>query len=200
MQKEELYDILNNRRAFDNQIHEDLKATVDKYPYFQTIQILYLKNLKETYHPDFEQVLKKVAVSVPDRKKLYHYLQEKHEVISNPGSISAEHEKKSVFDFEAEDDNSSKYSLIDKFLASDSGKIKRNSETDDEWQSSENEAVKKSVEEDGEIVSETLATIYLQQKKYEKAIKAFEKLSLKYPEKSVYFASRIKEIEDLKNI
>ncbi|MCG6187961.1 hypothetical protein [Maribellus maritimus] len=200
MQKEELYDILNNRKAFDNQIQEDLKAAVDEYPYFQTAQILYLKSLKETYHPNFEQVLKNVAVSVPDRKKLYHYLQTKHKVTTNTEIVSTEQEEKTVFAFDAEGDNSSKYSLIDKFLASDSGKIKRKSETDNEWQSGENEAVKKSEEEDGEIVSETLATIYLQQKKYEKAISAFEKLSLKYPEKSVYFASRIKEIEDLKNI
>jgi hypothetical protein len=43
------------------------------------------------------------------------------------------------------------------------------------------------------VVSETLAKIYLQQGHHEKATKAFEKLSLKYPEKSAYFAALAKE-------
>ena len=64
----------------------------------------------------------------------------------------------------------------------------------------ENEIESNSVKENEEVVTETLAVIYLQQKKYDKALNAFQKLSLKYPEKSVYFASRIKEIESLKNI
>jgi hypothetical protein len=46
------------------------------------------------------------------------------------------------------------------------------------------------------VVSETLANIYFQQEKYELAKQAYESLSLKYPEKSVYFAARLKEIEE----
>jgi len=55
--------------------------------------------------------------------------------------------------------------------------------------------LKNSVAEPDEMVTETLAMIYFQQKKYDKALEAFQKLSLKYPEKSAYFASRIEEIE-----
>lgn len=56
-----------------------------------------------------------------------------------------------------------------------------------------------SVQEDDDLVTETLATIYADQGNPEKAIKAFKKLQLKYPEKRVYFANRIKEIQNQLN-
>jgi len=57
-----------------------------------------------------------------------------------------------------------------------------------------------SVQENDDLVTETLASIYADQGKYEKAIQAFKKLQLKYPEKSSYFASRIKSIEQKLNL
>jgi len=56
-----------------------------------------------------------------------------------------------------------------------------------------------SVQEDDDLVTETLANIYVHQQHFEKAIKAFEKLQLKYPEKSSYFANRIKDIQNQLN-
>lgn len=47
------------------------------------------------------------------------------------------------------------------------------------------------------LMTETLAKIYLEQKKYSKAIQAYEILILKYPEKSSLFADRILDIKDL---
>jgi hypothetical protein len=54
-----------------------------------------------------------------------------------------------------------------------------------------------SIKEDSEIVTESLAKIYMQQKLYGKAINIYEKLSLKYPKKSAYFASQIDKINKL---
>lgn len=45
------------------------------------------------------------------------------------------------------------------------------------------------------IVSETLAKVYYEQKKYSLAIETYKKLRLVYPEKSSYFAALIKEVE-----
>jgi len=57
--------------------------------------------------------------------------------------------------------------------------------------------ITKSVEEPTHLMTETLAKVYLEQKKYNKAIQAYEILILKYPEKSSFFADRINEIKNL---
>jgi hypothetical protein len=54
---------------------------------------------------------------------------------------------------------------------------------------------KHSLDESTVLVSETLAKIYWMQKNYDKAIKAYEQLSLQNPKKSVFFANQIKKIK-----
>ncbi|WP_431159322.1 hypothetical protein [Winogradskyella poriferorum] len=49
------------------------------------------------------------------------------------------------------------------------------------------------------LMTETLARIYLEQKNYDKAIQSYKILSLKYPEKSSFFADQIKLITELKD-
>lgn len=84
--------------------------------------------------------------------------------------------------------------LIDKFI-SEEPKISRPSPKQDFF-SPVNKA-RQSVQEDDEFVTETLANIYLKQGSYAKAIKTYETLSLKFPEKKLYFAARIKEIKKI---
>ena len=48
-----------------------------------------------------------------------------------------------------------------------------------------------------ELMTETLAKVYLEQKNYKKAIQAYRILSLKYPEKNSFFADRIAELEKI---
>ena len=48
------------------------------------------------------------------------------------------------------------------------------------------------------VMTETLARVYTEQKKYNSAIEAYEILSLKFPEKSGFFADRIKMLKKLK--
>ncbi len=199
MDKEDFYYIINGNGIPDNERIEVLRTIVDEFPYFQVAQLYYLKSLKE-FNLNFSEVLNKVAVSVPDRKKLYRFLNTKPEMES--GILGFNLEKNSQTEFGPKDNENIRpqNSLIDKFLASDTGSLRQKQGNNPEYQNVENEIVSNSVKEDEEVVTETLAMIYLQQKKYDKALNAFQKLSLKYPEKSVYFASRIKEIERLKNI
>lgn len=59
----------------------------------------------------------------------------------------------------------------------------------------ENKA-RKSSEEQFDLVTETLASIYAEQAMYVKAIEVYKKLILRFPEKKSYFATRIKELEE----
>ncbi len=47
-----------------------------------------------------------------------------------------------------------------------------------------------------ELITETIARVYEMQKKYQKAVRAYEILSLKYPEKNDFFAARIFELKN----
>ena len=61
-------------------------------------------------------------------------------------------------------------------------------------------AAKKSLEPDEDLATETLAKIALKQNNYLKAIKIYEKLSLRFPEKFTIFATQIKKIKTDNNL
>ena len=52
--------------------------------------------------------------------------------------------------------------------------------------------------DDDAFITETLAQVYARQGNVSKAKKAYKLLSLKYPEKSIYFANQIKKLDQLK--
>ena len=84
-----------------------------------------------------------------------------------------------------------KLALIDKFIEANPKipPIKKEAESSFKLElSSENSPY---------LMTETLARVYLEQNKYDKAIQAYEILILKYPEKSSFFANRISDIKIL---
>ena len=95
------------------------------------------------------------------------------------------------FPLEKEVIKKKKFELIDRFIENNP-KIAPASSTTKKIN------IKESIKLDkNELMTETLAKVYLEQKKYKKAIQAYKILSLKYPEKSGFFADRIKAVEKI---
>ena len=112
------------------------------------------------------------------------------EIKSSPLSVSAGASDQSVND-EGEELSLSDDELIEKFLLEDPKIVPSRAE----FYSPVNQA-KKSVMDHDDVVSETLARIYLKQGNRQKARWCYEKLILLHPEKSAFFAALLKEIPE----
>jgi len=82
--------------------------------------------------------------------------------------------------------------LITNFIKGEPGPIRADQET-----SLKGDVSLTSIREHDGFITDTLAQIYVKQGLYAKAIYAYEKLSLKYPEKSAYFAAQIEKIRNI---
>ena len=93
--------------------------------------------------------------------------------------------------------NTSKESdIIDSFLQKD---VKVISEKSENIEYTPSNLARLSIVDDEDFITETLAKIYVDQGNLPKALTAYKKLLLKYPEKKTYFAAQIEKIEkDLK--
>ncbi|PIF05463.1 MAG: hypothetical protein CSA36_06485 [Draconibacterium sp.] len=195
MDADRLHTLFAQPELLDTESAEELKKLTDTYPWFSLAWMLYAKNLQVIDSADFELVLKKAIVRVNNQKLFARFLSATTSPtvpVDQPYDLAGA---------TAEGLPEAKNILIDRFLSSEhdlplqKNKTKVVAEADD-YQ----DIVERSATDAGELATETLANIYIEQKKFGKAIQVLEKLSLKYPEKSIYFATRIKETEELKNI
>lgn len=130
-----------------------------------------------------EKIRLKVELLQKVKQKLAAIESEKNETFTNTSSNA---------NTEAQSPLKSKLDIIDKFIKEEPS-ITRPDKTgffDPDL------AVIESAEDSNELVSETLAKIYKNQGKYQKAIEIYQILSLNYPEKSSYFAGQIQELEN----
>ena len=196
----------------------ELEALVMKYPYFTTAQVLLAVNMTRDNHEKAQQQLKLAAAMAPDRNTLRKLcIQLPDEYVVNEEDIDlqmaqleekkknldelmaiinykiAELERKKTAPKKAEK-KLSKAEIIDKFIAENPSISRPKQEFFNPIS-----AAQESVIDQENIVSETLAMIYEKQGYFEKAISIYEKLKLKYPEKSIIFAGQINALKNKLN-
>ena len=172
--------------------HEIIQSELSIKPKINTLEQSILTSIKgaEVIDEDTKLANEKLNIGKP----LDFSINEKHSFqewlqLSRIQPINRETEIKSISENTILDlDKKKKAALIDKFIES-SPKIPPLRPTETTAIPSESNQ-----SDDAYLMTETLARVYLEQKKYKRAIQAYEILILKYPEKSSFFADRISDI------
>ena len=260
MISENLHSLMNNPVLLTRDTLSDLEGLIKTYPYFQTGRMLHLKNLQTTNDVRFSNEMKKTALYVGDRNKLFHYIEgeplritkdssrnqdksdsagrtialidsflsDKNNTLPSPapeekieqstkisGNIPLPKKMLASYDYltflltshesETEKEKGEEQpkeparfqhqELIDNFISENKEGEKIFIKPLPENDNKENIGMQKEKEEKEEFFSETLAKIYIKQKRYEKALDIIRKLYLKYPEKNAFFADQIRFLE-----
>ena len=228
----------------------ELRNLLARYPYFQSLRLLYLKNLYILHDISFGGELRKAVLYIADRRQLFRLIEGDRYALHPHASahiVGKELEKEPSID--------RTLSLIDAFLATVPEEHSQTTELDyamdytaylirddeetnetdssstseteegislklpkednplllplieEETDEAEEEKVvvadetpRSAVEEteqDDSCFTETLAKIYIKQRRYDKALEIIKKLSLNYPKKNAYFADQIRFLEKL---
>ena len=186
--------IIKNFDPKDEKQTLELKKILNSYPYFQSVSAYLLKTLKIQEKESFNELLPRTALLSYDRKTLRDWLFTSEEIDTPDNSKVEKYSFLDWFDIINDDipKVEKKLDLINEFIKN-SPKIEFSKE-----EKSENEIIINTKIKD-ELITETLAKIYVTQKKFNKAIKAYDILSLKYPKKSSFFADQINYIKKLKS-
>ena len=194
-----------------------LEDLVQEFPYYQTAQLLITKGLLNTDSIRYNRQLKKAAAYAIDRKQLFKLIILKKAEKTTISEISKNTEDSLAMGQPLAFNNKEEYSFSEWLAVSKVEKIDRTPKPNTK-QLIDNfigkkisiskpkktdffkpiNVAKESLIENESIVTPTLAKVYLEQGYYDKAISAYTKLCLKYPEKNSLFANQIKLINKLK--
>jgi len=206
-------------QLLDQNSVEGLKEIISDYPSFPAARMLYLRNLRNINSYKFESELIKHALFIPDRLVLYHFLTDTFK--ANQEFELLPFDKKAFeqfFDQNTEhqlsdldlpetgsfqligepirndaSEGNDPIDLIDRFIIQNPT-IKTNVQP---FSKSIDNTDEQHDELDDALITETLAGVYVKQGLFIEALSAYQKLSLKFPEKNSYFATQIEEIKKL---
>ena len=182
-----------------------IAESLKKYPYCHVLHMAHLKSLHNSSCFSFPRELARAAIHIPDRAALFELINNtkggyQNEQAKEQAVTSEQDAPRELGDWikDQQSGASGIEGLIDKFIKTNP-RIKPARETagDDNYASAEKtdgELYEPHVES---LMTETLARIYAEQKKYDRAIEAYRILMLKNPKTSSFFANRIEELKVL---
>ena len=200
LNKNSFSDLVKNPKKITLDESISIKKIIKQYPYFQIARIIELIGLKKHNSIRFNKVLRDCAIYSTDRSVLYDII-EHEEIDLNSKSydtiniLSSEKTKNSFIEWlkitkpVLKKTKNNNETLISNFLKINHKILPNTSKSNDNL-ANDFKLSKK------EYMTETLAKIYFEQKKFNEAIKAYEILCLKYPEKISLFADQIKIIKN----
>ena len=203
----EFIKLLKNPENIDQEQLSYLRSIIDNYPYIQSSRAIYLKGLKKSGSFKFDKELKITAAHTTHRNVLFDYIND-----IDSSKIDNKNEK------ETHKTSTNKKSFSEWLILSNVSPIDRSNETVSKSTDSAmiNDFIEKNPKigssktsldikndnlifnEQETLMTETLAEIYLSQNNFDKAIQSYKILSLKYPEKSGFFADQINKIKKIK--
>jgi len=192
--KKVILKILNNPKKLKKDDLTIIKNISDNYPYFIPVRILHLLFSKKFNTIDYNRNLKSTSVASVDRSHLYY-------IINN--DILSEEEKINLINELKQESFKQEISFLNWISKTKPTPIKSNIKSNNESNidfklndlkfKNHNDKIKISKKD---YMTETLAKLYIQQEKFEDALKAYKILCLKYPEKISLFADQIKIIKN----
>lgn len=176
---------------------EIIKPEIRLEPKINTLEQSILTSIKEASHTEVDLNIKIAVEKLEIGKPLDFSVNEKHsfqEWLQLSRTQPIDREKESIGNSKTpllDDEKKKKAELIDKFIEASPkiSPVKQGTTSIVHFEPNK--------EDNSYLMTETLARVYLEQKKYQKAIQAYEILILKYPEKSSFFADHISDIKIL---
>lgn len=198
---------------------QELRRLRKQYPFCASVHLLLLKTLNNTNNNEYDNELKAASPFIHDRMHAYQWVQTPHKAVQGENKAVEKKHRKGMTDMEKEmhyqaslrqsekdqdflepqtatrhseaGNENQKAQLIERFVQQQptiKAQKDKSYEEEEQW-------AERSIEDNLDMVSDTLATVYEKQGKIKKAIQVYEKLNLRFPEKGDYFANRIKALK-----